>query len=162
MSGTLRRCTSSVDATRALAAALAPLAGPGDLVLLAGDLGAGKTAFTQGLAGGLGVLEQVTSPTFTLARQYEGRLLLNHLDVYRLEHLAETLDLALAELLDDVAVTVIEWGDAVLAALPADYLDIRLRFGAGPDDRVLTLEAVGPSWTARWGEVRRATEAWAC
>ena len=78
--------TTSVEDTRSLAAELSALAKPGDLVLLAGDLGAGKTAFVQGFARGLGVVEPVTSPAFVLARSYEGRLPLLHLDVYRLEH----------------------------------------------------------------------------
>jgi tRNA threonylcarbamoyladenosine biosynthesis protein TsaE len=91
--------TSSVDATRAMAAAVAPLARSGDLVLLVGDLGAGKTAFTQGFAAALGVDEPITSPTFTLARSYQGKLQVNHLDVYRLETAQEAEDLGLGELL---------------------------------------------------------------
>ena len=81
--------TKSVDDTRELGAALADLARPGDVLILAGDLGTGKTAFAQGFARGLGVEEQVTSPTFILARSYEGRLRMHHLDVYRLDHLQE-------------------------------------------------------------------------
>src|SRR3954463_1634678 len=111
--------TTSADATRDLAGAVASLARTGDLVLLVGDLGAGKTAFTQGFAAALGIDEAITSPTFTLARSYKGRLLLNHLDVYRLEHVSEAEDLGLGELLDD-GVTLIEWGDTIVAALPAD------------------------------------------
>jgi tRNA threonylcarbamoyladenosine biosynthesis protein TsaE len=162
VSGVLACRTSSVGATQDLAARLAALARPGDLVLLVGDLGAGKTAFTQGFARGLGILEQVTSPTFTLARSYDGRLELHHLDVYRLDHLSETADLGLGELLDSDGVVVIEWGDRVLAALPADYLEVRLELGEGDDDRWVTLRAVGPSWPARWEAVRAAVEAWAC
>jgi len=92
--------TSSVTQTRDLAAAIAELARPGDLILLVGDLGAGKTAFVQGFGAALGIDEPITSPTFTLARQYQGRLELNHLDVYRLEQIEEVLDLGLQELLD--------------------------------------------------------------
>ena len=87
--------TSSASATADLAAALAELAQPGDLLLLAGDLGAGKTAFCQGFGRGLGVDEQITSPTFTLVQSYTGRLDLYHLDVYRLEQLDEVVDLGL-------------------------------------------------------------------
>ena len=84
--------TASVLETRDLAAALAELARPSDLLVLVGDLGAGKTAFTQGFGRGLGIDEQITSPTFALVRSYTGRLDLYHLDVYRLEQVSEALD----------------------------------------------------------------------
>ena len=126
--------TTSAQATKDMAAALAELARPGDLLLLAGDLGAGKTAFTQGFGAALGVEDLITSPTFTLVNTYEGRLELNHLDVYRLEALSEVLDLGVPEMLDEGGVTVIEWGDAVAPALPADYLEIRFSFPADDGD----------------------------
>jgi len=150
--------TASVDETRALAAALSAIARPGDLVLLAGDLGAGKTAFVQGFGAGLGVEERITSPTFTLAQQYEGRLRVHHLDVYRLDQLSEVVELGLAELLDDGGVVLIEWGDAILPALPNDYLEVRLTFGEGDDDRSVALAAVGPSWAARRRVLTEAVE----
>ena len=154
--------TSSVDATRELGAALAELVRPGDLVLLAGDLGAGKTALTQGLGRGLGIHDTITSPTFTLAREYEeGRLALHHLDVYRLDQLQEINDLGLPEMLDEGGVTVIEWGDAVAPGLPSDYLLVRLTFGDGDDDRVLTFEIVGPSWASRTRALTEAIRPWA-
>lgn len=152
--------TAAVDETRAVAAALAELARPGDLILLAGELGAGKTAFAQGFGRGLGVEEAMTSPTFTLARQYEGRLLLHHLDVYRLEQLEEVFDIGLPELLDEGAVTLIEWGDAILPALPADFLEIRFTFGDGDDDRTIAIRAVGPSWAKRQRAVAAAVAPW--
>src|ERR1700761_9393430 len=93
--------TSSAAATLELGEALAELARPGDLILLSGDLGAGKTTFCQGFGRGLGVGEQITSPTFTLARAFGGRLDLHHLDVYLLEGPAEAADLGLNELLDE-------------------------------------------------------------
>lgn len=146
----MRLRTESVDATRAMAAALAELAQGGDLVVLAGDLGAGKTAFAQGFGLGLGIDDQITSPTFTLARQYEGRLRLHHLDVYRFDATAEIHDVGLAELLDDdEAVTLIEWGDAILPALPADLLEVRISLGEGDDDRDISLRIVGDRWAAR-------------
>ncbi len=151
--------TTSVDDTRDLAAALADLLRPGDLVLLTGEMGAGKTAFAQGLGTGLGVEGRITSPTFTIAQTYDGgRIEMHHLDVYRLDHLHEALDVGLAEMLDDGSVVVIEWGDAVRAVLPADYLEISITFasapdGAGPaddpDERRWQLRPVGPRWGAR-------------
>jgi tRNA threonylcarbamoyladenosine biosynthesis protein TsaE len=151
--------TEAVDDTRSLAAALAELVRPDDVVLLVGDLGAGKTAFAQGFAAGLGVSEQVTSPTFTLARSYEGRLRMNHLDVYRLEHVNEADDLGIAEIVDGGGVTLIEWGDAVLSALPADYLEVRLHI-VDDDVREVVLRTVGPSWSARAAAVAATVEKW--
>lgn len=152
--------TESVESTRALAAALAELARPGDLLLLVGDLGAGKTAFTQGFGAGLGVDEQITSPTFSLVHGYTGRLDLNHLDVYRLEQVNEALDLGLSELLDDGSVTLIEWGDTITSALPRDYLEVRITFGEGPDDRRLELSPVGSRWQARVRAMSVALATW--
>ena len=152
--------TKSVEDTRALAAEIAALAAPGDLVVLAGDLGTGKTAFAQGFARGLGVDEPVTSPAFILVRTYEGRLPMVHLDVYRLDHMQELVDLGIAELLDDGGVTLVEWGDAVTPALPADFLEVRLEAGEAPDDRLLTIRSVGPGWPPRAARLRQALAPW--
>ncbi|MEQ8842428.1 MAG: tRNA (adenosine(37)-N6)-threonylcarbamoyltransferase complex ATPase subunit type 1 TsaE [Acidimicrobiales bacterium] len=152
--------TASAASTQALAMAIAPLITDGDLLVLVGDLGAGKTAFTQGMGRALGVQEPITSPTFTLANRYQGRLTVNHLDVYRVEALAEAEDLALVELLDD-GVTLIEWGDVILPALPADRLDVRILFGDDDDARRLEFTAVGERWTARLDLLRTAAGEWA-
>jgi tRNA threonylcarbamoyladenosine biosynthesis protein TsaE len=141
--------TKSPDDTRELAAAVAGVVQPGDVLLLAGELGSGKTVFAQGFGRGLGVEEQVTSPTFTLLRTYEGRITLVHADVYRLDHLQEVVDLALPELLDEGGVALIEWGDVAAAALAPDFLEVCLEPGVGDDDRVLTLRAVGGRWSGR-------------
>src|SRR5262249_8136151 len=134
--------TTSSEATKALAAVVAEHVRPGDLLLLVGDLGAGKTTFAQGFAVALGITEPVTSPTFTLARPSPGRLRMHHVDVYRLERMAEVGDLALGELIDSDGVTLIEWGDAILAALPPAYLEVRLELSDEPDDRDVTVRAV--------------------
>ena len=152
--------TSSVTQTRELAAAIAELSRPGDLILLVGDLGAGKTAFAQGFGAALGIEGAITSPTFTLARQYEGRLVLNHLDVYRLEQLEEVLALGLQELLDGQSVTLVEWGDAIMPALPPEYLEVRLRYGADDDDREIELHPTGVRWTARERALSAALGQW--
>jgi tRNA threonylcarbamoyladenosine biosynthesis protein TsaE len=156
----IRARTSSVDATRAAGTAVASLAKAGDVLVLVGDLGAGKTAFTQGFGSGLGVTEPITSPTFALHQQYRGRLTVNHLDVYRLEQLDEAIDLGLPELLDADAVAVVEWGDAIVALLGPDYLEVRLLLGDGDDDRVIELRCAGSSWSARRGAVRRCLAPW--
>ena len=141
--------TASADATRDLAEAVSSLSRPGDVVVLAGDLGAGKTAFVQGFGRGLGITDRITSPTFTLVHVYEGRLPVHHLDVYRLEQLSEALDLGLPEMLDEGGVVLIEWGDAILPVLPHDFLEVRLTFGPGEDDRHVAFRAVGPTWGVR-------------
>ncbi len=154
--------TRSVDATRALGEALATVVRGGDLLVLAGDLGAGKTALTQGLGRGLGIDDAITSPTFTLAHQHQGRLRLHHLDVYRFEASDEVMDVGLYELLDDAeAVTVIEWGDAIRSALPPELLEVRLELGDGDDDREITLRVVGAAWAARQRALGEAVAPWA-
>jgi tRNA threonylcarbamoyladenosine biosynthesis protein TsaE len=151
--------THHVDHTCALAAAVAGLAQDGDLILLVGDLGAGKTHFTQGFARALGVTDRVTSPTFTLANRYVGDIIINHLDAYRVEQLSEAEDLALPELLED-GVTLIEWGDNLAPVLPMDRLEIRIVLGQGDDDRRLELTGVGPVWAARWADLETAVADW--
>lgn len=146
--------------TKALAATLAELARPGDLILLAGELGAGKTTFAQGFGRALGVVETITSPTFTLHSRYRGRLQLDHLDVYRLEQLSEVLDIGLPELLDEGGVILIEWGDVIIPALPADFLEVHISFGEGDDDRVFELRPVGPRWSARTRTLAAAVSRW--
>jgi tRNA threonylcarbamoyladenosine biosynthesis protein TsaE len=158
----IEAATKSADDTRELGAALAPLAKGGDIVLLAGELGAGKTTFTQGFGRGLGIDEQITSPTFTLMRPYDGRdLRLLHCDVYRLEHLQEIIDLGINELVDDDAVALVEWGDVAEPVLPADFLEVPFTYADGADDaRRLSVRAVGGSWAARNAAIQRALERW--
>ena len=152
--------TKSVEDTRALGAEVAVLARPGDVLVLAGDLGTGKTAFAQGVARGLAIEEPVTSPAFVLVRSYAGRLPLTHIDVYRLDHVQELVDLGIAELVDAGGITVVEWGDVVLPALPADFLEVRLEHGETDDDRQIRLSAVGPSWAPRMAALARAVGRW--
>ncbi|HVE45736.1 MAG TPA: tRNA (adenosine(37)-N6)-threonylcarbamoyltransferase complex ATPase subunit type 1 TsaE [Acidimicrobiales bacterium] len=157
----MKALTKSADDTRELAVAVAALARPQDVILLSGDLGAGKTTFAQGFGRGLGVTEPIVSPTFTLVRTYKGRLPLVHCDVYRLERLEEVADLDLPELLDDGGVALVEWGDAITPGLPADFLEVRMELGDGDDDRRLDLRVVGPSWTARMRPLSAALARWA-
>ncbi|MEZ5167675.1 MAG: tRNA (adenosine(37)-N6)-threonylcarbamoyltransferase complex ATPase subunit type 1 TsaE [Acidimicrobiales bacterium] len=150
------RCLSPSPAvTAVLAASVAEQLRDGDLLVLAGDLGAGKTAFTKGLCAALDVDATVTSPTFTLANRYEGRLAVNHLDVYRIDDPAEVADLAIDELLDD-GVTVIEWGDRIESVLPTHRLCLRFTLGESDDDRIIDLVAGSPDWWERVQAIRRA------
>ena len=140
----LEQTTAGAEGTRRLAAALAGVCRPGDVVLLVGGLGAGKTTFAQGFARGLGVPGPVTSPTFTLVREYaivdqpgvdqpgvERVRRLLHADVYRLESLAEVVDLGLAEQVEEGAVALVEWGDAAAPVLGDELLTVTLERPAG-------------------------------
>lgn len=148
MSASATCTTRSVEGTRAVGAALAAHLEPGDVLVLTGDLGAGKTAFAQGVAAGLGVTEAVTSPTFTIVQEYAGRVPVQHLDLYRLGSLQEVIDLGLEETIEE-CVTLVEWGDVALEALPPTLLlvAIALEPSGADDDRSITLTAVGD-----WGE----------
>jgi tRNA threonylcarbamoyladenosine biosynthesis protein TsaE len=162
--------SASPAATHEIAAAIAGLARAGDLLVLAGEMGSGKTWFAKGFAAALGVTDHVTSPTFTLVHSYTGgRLPLHHADVYRLERMAEVTDLALGELLEESGtgkggVVLVEWGDAVAAALGADYLEVRLDFDEDEPETVrrIVVRGVGPSWAGRWSRLTAALEAWRC
>jgi tRNA threonylcarbamoyladenosine biosynthesis protein TsaE len=152
--------TKSADDTRALAAELAAVARPGDLFLLAGDLGAGKTTFVQGFGKALNVEQPITSPTFVIVHTYDGAFPIVHVDAYRLEHLQELLDLGLGELLDHEGVTLIEWGDVVIPALPPEFLEVRLELGDEDDARVVRLRAAGSTWATRDDALRGALDRW--
>ena len=128
--------TNAVEGTRALGRALATVLRPGDVIVLTGDLGAGKTAFAQGVADGLGVTDRVTSPTFTIVQEYAGRIPVQHLDLYRLGSVQEVLDLGLDETVEE-RVTIVEWGDVALEALPDEHLEVVISLvpDAGDDVR---------------------------
>jgi tRNA threonylcarbamoyladenosine biosynthesis protein TsaE len=122
----------------------------GDLVVLTGDLGSGKTTFTKGIARGLGVTERVTSPTFTIVQEYDGRVPVAHVDVYRLERIQELHDFGFEELLEG-RVTVVEWGEAIALVLPRDRIDVCIAMDEprGDDARTVEIVAVGPAWRTR-------------
>lgn len=152
--------TKSAEDTRELAAAVAGLTEPGDVVLLVGDLGAGKTTFAQGFGRGLGVKEAITSPTFVLVRSYQGRMQLHHGDVYRLDRLQEVVELGLPELLDEGGVALIEWGDVAAPALAPDFLEVTLEQGGEEDVRRIRLRPVGRGWLRRLMSLQLALDRW--
>lgn len=158
---TVRAVSDAPDTTRSIARAFAELVQPSDVILLGGDLGAGKTTFTQGLGAALGVAEQIVSPTFTIERVYSGRVELHHLDAYRLESLHEAIDLGLGDALDDGGVVVVEWGEAIVGVVGMEYLVVRLEFGAGDDDRIISFTPVGQAWVPRMAALRAAVQPWA-
>ena len=113
--------------TEALGETLARRLGPGDVVAYRGDLGAGKTAFTRGLARGLGCTGRVTSPTFTVVNEYEGRLPLFHFDLYRLEGEDALYDVGWEDYLDRGGVCAVEWSERAEAALPRETVWVSIR-----------------------------------
>lgn len=138
--------THSREQTMAVGAALARLVRAGDVIVLRGNLGAGKTTLTQGIGRGLAIREPIISPTFTLLREYEsGRLPLYHVDAYRLAGPAEAYTFGLDEYLYGDGVTVIEWGERVEALLPDERLEIDLAY-LDADEREITLSAHGESY----------------
>ncbi len=147
--------------TRAIGAELAPFLQPGDVIALTGELGAGKTTFTQGVAKGLGFEGAVVSPTFTLVREYRaGRLPVVHADVYRLDRVQDVLDLGLEEIAED-GVLLVEWGDAVEGLLPPVHLIVELTVPGDGEERAVTIGGNGDAWALRWERLERALEPWA-
>ena len=127
----MKRASASATATEAAGQAFADVLAPGDVVLLSGPLGAGKTTFVRGLARGLGVVERATSPTFTMVRQHRchnarGIETLHHADLYRVGSIDEVLDLALGELVEEQSVAVIEWGEIAAPIFGVDVLTVTI------------------------------------
>ncbi|RMH03777.1 MAG: tRNA (adenosine(37)-N6)-threonylcarbamoyltransferase complex ATPase subunit type 1 TsaE [Planctomycetota bacterium] len=140
-SGTIVRTSRAPAATEALGRALGGLLRPGDFLALRGELGAGKTTFTRGLAAGLGVRDRVTSPSYLLCHEYAAPTPLLHLDAYFAERMEEVLAEGLAERFP-TAVVVVEWADRMESWLPPDRIEVRLS-GRG-EERRLELRGLGP------------------
>jgi len=177
--------SSSVDDTQTIAAAIAGVARPGDVIILSGEMGAGKTAFAQGFGRALGVDEPITSPTYTLVHSYDvpksgplGRVTLHHADLYRLDRTEEVADLALAELAEFDGIVLVEWGEVVETTF-GEHLIVHLEHdderdddqpdevdgevdGSADDVRSIEIAGVGPTWASRWSRVVAAVEAYRC
>ena len=183
--------SSSIDETHAIAAAIAGVTRPGDVIILSGEMGAGKTAFAQGFGRALGVDEPITSPTYTLVHSYDvpksgplGRVTLHHADLYRLDRTEEVADLALAELAEFDGIVLVEWGDVVETTF-GEHLVVHLEYDqdvdepgddtgnaetvddtgvaeSGDDGRSIEIAGVGPTWASRWSRVITAVEAYRC
>ncbi|MCK9995072.1 MAG: tRNA (adenosine(37)-N6)-threonylcarbamoyltransferase complex ATPase subunit type 1 TsaE [Candidatus Krumholzibacteria bacterium] len=153
-----RREVHGPEGTIQLAEEASGLLRGGEIILLHGKLGAGKTCFTQGLCRGLDVTQGVVSPTFTLVNTYSGRLLVHHLDFYRIEPEADLMDIGVPDILDQVwdgaAVAVVEWPDPLMPELGKDvpFLELLATRGAGPDDRIWHLRGV-PTIPDRWADL---------
>jgi tRNA threonylcarbamoyladenosine biosynthesis protein TsaE len=118
------------EQTQKLGFRLGKLASPGDIFLLVGNLGTGKTCLTQGIANGLDIQEYTHSPSFVLMREYQGRLPLYHVDLYRLDNIGEIVNLGLDEYLEGKGLCVIEWADKGMTVLPQNHLLIKLSHAA--------------------------------
>lgn len=149
--------------TKRIAAVIAEHVRTGDLIVLGGEMGAGKTFFVQAFGRALGITEPITSPTFNLIHSYSsGRLRVHHADLYRLGRTGEVDDLGLSELQDTGGVVIVEWGDIVGDAL-GDALVVRLGSPVSPastDERMIEIEGRGVQWVIRWGGLRDALDQW--
>lgn len=145
--------------TEVIAKIIGQKAQAGDVIVLTGDLGAGKTIMTKGIALGLGISQMIKSPTYTIIREYQqGRLPLYHMDVYRVEEGAD--ELGLDEYFEGEGLSVVEWGSLIEEELPEDYLEIILsKDSQKADKRVLELRATGPLAEQRIAEILQTWEA---
>ena len=152
----------SIADTHGVAAAIAQLSRTSDIIVLAGEMGAGKTAFAQGFGTALGVDEPITSPTFTLVHTYDtGRVTLHHADLYRLDKMSEVSDLALHEMVDGDGVMLVEWGD-VASELLGDHLEVFLRHNTdhADDERSIVIHSVGTQWASRLERLKSSLTLW--
>lgn len=139
----LKYITESVEETSRIGELLGRLLDIGNIICLSGDLGAGKTAFTKGIARGLGVEDYVTSPTYTIINEYQGRLPLYHFDVYRLNDVEEMYELGYEEYFFGDGVVVLEWADIVRDIIPMERLWITILNSGEDDSREIIMEPTG-------------------
>ena len=163
----IRLTAHSTDDTRGIATAIAMLARGGDMIVLIGEMGSGKTTFSQHFARALGVTEPVTSPTFNLLHNYvDGRLKLHHADLYRLERTGELDDLGLTDLQEAGGVMLVEWGDVVGDALGTGLV-VKLAATENADNedavtvRRIEIDWRGMQWETRWDKLRSSLDTWA-
>lgn len=148
--------SNSIEDTMNIAINLSKHLFPGSVVCLSGDLGAGKTAFTQGIGKGLGITEYITSPTYTIINEYySGRIPLYHFDVYRLENSEEMLELGCDEYFYGNGTTVIEWADNVYDIIPKYRLWITISTINEPDKRLIHFEACGDEYEDMLKELKK-------
>lgn len=166
---------SSIADTHAIAAAIAGVCRAGDIIVLAGEMGAGKTAFAQGFGAAFGIEDPITSPTYTLVHSYDldapvrGVRTMHHADLYRLDRTAEVADLALGELAEFGGVVLVEWGD-VVDSFFGDHLHVHLE--QDPDDdtdelsldraRLVEIAATGSAWAGRWDLLHSRLAGFSC
>jgi|YNPNPStandDraft_1061719.scaffolds.fasta_scaffold103810_2 tRNA threonylcarbamoyladenosine biosynthesis protein TsaE len=153
----VRLVSHSPEQTRQLGKLIGGLAQQGDVFLLIGDLGAGKTCLTQGIAWGLGISEYAMSPSFVIVREYQGRLPLYHADLYRLENIDEIANLGLDEYLYGMGVTVVEWADRAIKLLPRDNLTVVMEY-VSETERAIGIAANGRRYDSMIGALHAHME----
>ena len=151
----LKIVTKSPEATREIGRHIGELARAGDVLLLVGELGSGKTCLTQGIAWGLGIKEYALSPTFVIMREMHGRLPLYHVDLYRLERLDETADLGLDDYFYGHGISVVEWAEKALALMPREHLLIELEY-LSDNERRLWLKPLGKRYEEMMTELSKS------
>jgi len=149
----LELTAQSPEQTQQFGTRLGEIARPGDVILLVGKLGAGKTCLTQGIAWGLGIDDYAASPSFVLVRELYGRLPLYHLDFYRLENLEEIAELGLDEYFYGQGVSVVEWADRALELLPPEHLLIEMEY-ISDTERHLKLKPSGKRYREMAAELK--------
>ncbi len=155
----LQLTSHSPQQTQSLGVSLGKLAQVGDIFLLKGNLGSGKTCLTQGIARGLDIKEHALSPSFIIVREYQGRLPLYHIDLYRLDHIEEIIDLALEEYLYGNGICVIEWADKGMEVLPEENMLITLSY-ISPTDRTIYFETNGDRYQQILESLHTDLEIW--
>ena len=151
----LELVSHSPEETQRLGRRLGEIAQPGDVFLLVGDLGSGKTCLTQGIAWGLGIKEYALSPSFVIIRELYGRLPLCHIDLYRLDRIEESMDLGLDDYLYGRGVCVVEWAEKALSLMPQERLLIRLDY-LSDTERRFRLEASGQRYSNIVSQVKKS------
>jgi len=146
--------THSPEETQSLGRRIGEIALSGDVFLLRGNLGAGKTCFTQGLAWGLGIDEYAMSPTFVIVRELYGRLPLYHIDLYRLDRIEETTDLGLDDYIYGQGICVIEWAEKALTILPEEHLRIEISY-IDATERCFQIKPRGRRYESIVGQLRQ-------
>ncbi|WP_397428559.1 tRNA (adenosine(37)-N6)-threonylcarbamoyltransferase complex ATPase subunit type 1 TsaE [Proteiniclasticum sp.] len=139
--------TESVEETMNLGRKLGTVIEKGSTLCLTGDLGTGKTHFAKGFAKGLGIKDNITSPTFTIVNEYdEGRLPFYHFDVYRVNDIDEILQVGFEEYVYGQGVTLIEWADMIEAILPEELIHVKIEKTENPDERKITIRSFGKEY----------------
>ena len=159
MSPPLRITSHSPEETQEIGRFLGQQAKAGDVFLLTGELGAGKTCFTQGITWGLGIESYARSPTFVIIAQYQGRLSLHHIDLFRIQEAEEAWDLGLEEYLAGEGVCVVEWADRFPEIFPPESTWVALEYGDEENDRLITIKANRKGYGRFLAGVKQAVEA---